>query len=449
MKSIQILGNVITGNKVIKYLPVLMISLLSLVFIAGCSDDSSNPVGGDPNSPSKVQGKATDNNGFQKSNGTNSNIEGATVILARVKADGSLETVSNASVQTDVSGLYTVETNVDGESNLLVVATKGSNVWKAVVSSTVKNGITVFAPPLNDETTVEAEVYASVKASGNANVTFADIASTINIEIAVQVKGDASAMADLTASIEAEADAKVQTFTSSEVGGTLAEWQLIVNAKAQAQAQLERDLFVASSQSEINAAFETYTDATINAYNNAGSDITAYGKVIEASSRVFINNATSISSSVKFAVQKRIALLKAKIINFVVLAKFTALGASQAQMNTIISAAATLNASIDASATFSAILIAFDDYHTAVVNELSITLGVDSSTMAAIESNIAAFQATLESSVKLTVSTNVIVNAYMKFYSDVKSSVEGSLSTLSQTQVNATVQILLLLNVQF
>src|SRR3972149_1903348 len=220
MRSIQIQDKVKSGSMLNKYLPVLLVSLFSVIFVIGCSDNNNNPVGNNPDSPSKVQGKATDNSGFQKSRSTNSNIEGATVILARVKADGSLETVSNASVQTDVSGQYTVETNVDGESNLVVVATKGSSKWEAVVSSTVKNGITVYAPPMNDETTVEAGVYASIKASGDVNVTFADIASTINSEIATQVKGNASAMADLAASIKPEAEAKVKAFPGSEVGGT-------------------------------------------------------------------------------------------------------------------------------------------------------------------------------------------------------------------------------------
>lgn len=449
MRCIQIMDSVKKGNILKKYLPVLLVTLLSVIFITGCSDNNNNPVDNNPDSPSKVQGKATNDSGFQKSQGTNSNIEGATVILARVKADGTLETVSNASVQTDVSGQYTVETNVDGESNLVVVATKGSGRWEAVVSSTVKHGITVFAPPMNDETTVEADVYASIKASGNLTVSFVDIASTINSEIAAQVKGNASAMADLAASIKAEADAKVKTFAGSEVGGTQSEWQVIVNAKAQAQAQLERDLFVASSQSEIDAAFETYASATINAYNSAGLDVSAYGKVVEASSRVFINNASSLSTSAQFAANKRIAILKAKIINFVVQAKFTAMGASQAQLNTLITAAATLNASIKVSSTSSEIITAFDNYHTVVVNELRIILGIDATTMATLESNIAGFKSTLKSSVSASASSDIIVNAYMKYYKDVKGIVESTLTTASQIELNATTQILILLNAQF
>ncbi len=434
-------------DKVKKLFPVFFISILAMVFAAGCSKNN-NPVNTNGN-PSKVQGKVTDNSGFGKTNSTQSSVEGAAVILAQIQADGSLKTVSNASVQSDINGQFTVETDLDGVSNLVVVATKGSSEWRAVVSATVKNGITVYAPPLNDETTVEAKVYASIKASGNTTVTFSDVADFISADVAAQVKGSASAMAQLAASITAEADARLSTFNSTEIGGTQAEWQAIVNARAQAQATLERDLLLATSQSDVDAAFNAYTNSTINAYVNSGLDVSAYAKVFEASSRVFINSASNISASAKFAAEKRVALLKAKIINFVVQAKFTAMGAAQAQMNSVISAAVTLNASINAAATADAIIAAFDTYHTAIVSQLNIVLGVNSSTMTTIESNIAGFKATLKSSVSASASTSAVVNAYMKFYSDVKSTVQSNLSSASQLQIQATAQILILLNAQF
>lgn len=430
-------------------IPLLLVGLFSMAFIAGCSNDNNNPVSSNTGSPSKVQGRATNNSGFQKATGTQSSIQGATVILARVKADGSLETVSNASVQTDANGQFTVETNANNESNLIVVATKGSNTWKAVVSATVRNGITVYAPPLNDETTVEADVYANLKASGATEVSYADVAANINSEVAAQVKGNVSAIADLAASIKAEVDAKEKTFTSASIGGTQAEWQSIVDANEQAQAQLERDLFVASSQADIDAAFETKTNASINAYQKAGLDVAAYGKVFEAASRVLINSSSSISATAKFAIEKRIALMKAKIINFIVQAKFTVIGATQSQMNVVINSATTLNSSINAATTSSEISAAFDAYHTAIVNELEATLNIDSTTMSTLESNIAGFKVTLESSASASASAEMVVNAYMKFYSDVKTSAATLLSTLTQAQVTSATQILLLLNAQF
>ena len=129
--------------------------------------------------------------------------------------------------------------------------------------------------------------------------------------------------------------------------------------------------------------------------------------------------------------------------------KFTAMGASQTQLNTVISAAATLYASISASSTSSEIITAFDNYHTTVVNELRVTLGLDATTTTTIESNIAVFKSELKSSVFASASTDVIVNAYMKFYSDVKAGVEAILTSSSQTEVNAAAQIFILLNAQF
>src|SRR5665647_1985753 len=79
----------------------------------------------------------------------------ATVIMAEVQADGSLKTVSTQSVQTDVNGHFVIETNTSSAKNLVVVATKGSSEWQSVVSAEVKSGKTVYAQPLNSESTAE------------------------------------------------------------------------------------------------------------------------------------------------------------------------------------------------------------------------------------------------------------------------------------------------------
>lgn len=434
-----------------KFMMLSVLSFVSIFLIFGCSDNT--PVDSNSTSTSKVQGSVTDNDGFQKVSSVNqeeSNIQGAMVILARIKADGSLETVSNASVQTDADGKFTVETNVDGESNLVVVATKGSSEWKAVVSATVKNGLIVYAPPLNNETTVEADIYANIKASGSTNVTFADISSAINSEIAAQVKGNATAIAQLAASISAEADARFKAFTNSEIGGTQTKWQAIVNVRAQAQAQLERDLYVANgNQANIDAAFETYTNNLIVAYQNAGLDVSAYGKVYEASSRILLNSTADMNSTVKLEIQKKVALFKAKTLNFVVQSKFTTMGVSQSKISTLVSFAATLNTSIKNSVSYSAILAAFDIYQTAVINELKLTLGGNGALLTNMESDIVGFKTTLQSEVQATVSVDVVVNSYLNFYSSIKTLVQNTLTSASQVQIDATINILILLNAQF
>src|SRR3989337_1636257 len=143
MRCFQNRNNVKVGNIFSKYLPAILVSIFSIIFVSGCRHNNT-PVDNNHGSTSKIQGRVTDNSGFQKVNGTESSVQGATVILARVSVDGSLETGSNA------------------------------------------------------------------------NVTFADIASIINSDIAAQVKGNATAIVLLATSINAEADAKVKTFTSAE-----------------------------------------------------------------------------------------------------------------------------------------------------------------------------------------------------------------------------------------
>ena len=141
--------------------------------------------------------------------------------------------------------------------------------------------------------------------------------------------------------------------------------------------------------------------------------------------------------------------MKAKIINFIIQAKFTAMGATQVQMTVLVTAAVTLNDSIKIATTFSEIITAFDNYHTAVINELKITLRTNGTSITTIESDIVGMKATLESSVSFSVSSDVVVNAYTMFYASVKTTVESLLTGASQVQGNATTQILILLNAQF
>jgi hypothetical protein len=176
-----------------------------LLFAVACSEDN-NPVDSGMNSSgtSKISGRVDGNQGFSKISSVQG-VEGAAVTVARVKADGSLETVSNASVQTDAEGKFTVETDVENEDHLVVVATKGSSEWKAVVSAEVKHNTTVYCPPMSDETTAEAEVYAEAKVEGKTNIVFySEIQTYVDSDVAAEMKSDANLKTQIVAALEAE-----------------------------------------------------------------------------------------------------------------------------------------------------------------------------------------------------------------------------------------------------
>jgi hypothetical protein len=425
-----------------------VILVILITHFQACTDPNFLDV---ENNPSKIEGRVTGDSGFGKLTKLNSGIEGATVTLARIKADGSLETVSKQSVQTDANGKFVLETDVDGEANLVAVATKGSAVWKAVVTSQVRSGIRVYCQPLNDETTAETDVYIESETMGNKVLTYAEVSNSITAEAAAYIKNNLPVIKQVSASLETQSEVSASAFTSTTIGGTVDQWHSITDAMISAQATLERDLHFALTQTSIDAAFESYSESFINAFINAGFSDEIFVKVFEVSNSVFLKEIVNLSSDARFEFEKRIAELRAKAIDVSVQSKFVLLNASQVQINAIINAGKSLQASIGTAATSSEIVNAFDNYHSFVIDQLQTALGVHGSLISSIELSIEGFKSTLKSSVVSAVSIQDIINAYMNFYSQVSAEVNTVLSNSGavQGQIYSTTEILILVNIYF
>jgi hypothetical protein len=419
-----------------------------ITFFQGCTDHHFLDV---DNTPSKVEGRVTGDSGYGKMAKLNSGVEGATVLLARIKADGSLETISNQDVQTDANGKFILETDVDGESNLVAVAAKGNNVWKAIVTSEVRSGLRVYCQPLNYETTAETDVYIESETSGNKALTYTEISNSITAEAAAYIMNNSPVIEKVSASLETQSEVSASAFTNSSIGGTIDQWHAITGAMVSAQATLERDLHFAITQNSIDAAFESYSESFINAFVSAGFSEEVFVKVFEISNSVFLKAIVNLSSEAKFEFEKRIAELRAKAIDVSVQAKFALLNASQEGIDSVINAGKSLKTSISTAATTFEIVSAFDKYHSSVRDQLESALGVHGSLIAVIESNVAGFNSTLESSVASAASTQDIINAYINFYSQVNTEVNTILSSseASEVQIYSTTEILILINIYF
>ncbi|MFA5972802.1 MAG: hypothetical protein WC780_10665 [Lentimicrobiaceae bacterium] len=443
-------NNMFGAKKIIQGFNYFIAVVIFLGMIA-CSKDNG---GGN----SKISGSVSDNGGNLKSYGdgqsvksSEAGIEGATVIIAEVQANGSLNTVSTQSVQTDINGKFTVETTLSGAKNLVVVASKGAMEWKTVVSAEVKSGTTVYAQPLNTESTAEAEVYARLKASGKLNtVSQADMQLYINSEVAAQIKGNASMQDQFISALEAKQQAHAQASSNAYFGITNTQMQAITDAKVQAQVAFEAALYNAGdSQSSAEDQFNTYQSAIISAYTNANVKAETYAKLSEISSKVFVNATASMSSQTYFACAKSNYLRIAFITKQAIDAKFQETGASSSQVSAIASAGVTLSASIKNSVSISQIINAFAQYHSAVVAQLKLTFSAQATNIDIIEaslSSVGGAATVLRASVGVSASTDVIINAYLSFFNSTKTLIQNSLTGVSATQVNAAVEILVMSN---
>jgi hypothetical protein len=438
-------------NKGLNY--VLAAYLVAGLISCSKSSDYSSGVNGGVNS--KISGRVTESGGLKsaslKSGQAVAGVQGATVIIAEVQANGTLNTVSTQNVQTDIDGKFVIETKMSGAKNLVVVATKNTSEWKAVVSSEVKSGTTVYAQPLNTETTAEAEVYTRLIASGKTNVIpQTDVQLYVNADVAAQIKGNASAQDQLISSLEVASQAKTKASGNSYFGISNSQLQAITAANAQAQANFEAALFnTDDSQSANEEKFDNFQKAIVTAYANANVKAETYAKLSAISSKAFINAAASMSSLIYFASAESNYLRVAFIIRQAMEVKFQEAGASSAQLSAVVSAGANLTSSIKSSVSLNQIADAFVQYHNSIIAQLKLTMSGYVNTIDMIDTSIngnVGIKAILNGAIGATLSTDAIVNAYVNFSNSCKTLVQTNMSGAMSAQVNTASEILLLAN---
>ncbi len=440
----------VLNNNMLRKLLSLFAVIFTIAILSGCEKSSpTGPSGSPAIVEGRVSGSSSSMGKMQKSSSTQGGVQGATVILAMVKANGSLQTVSNAAVQTDASGKFDVETNLSGISNLVVVATQGASQWKAVITSQVQSGLKVYAEPLDDQTTIKTDIFIKAKENNHGNVTYAEIENYISSGVAAEIESDTTMEGEVEASINAEANAEATAASNSSIGMTQAQWESVISGENDAEASLERNLYYANNQSDDDAAKGSYFQGMVNAYMNSGLSAATYVKLMEISERVFINSTTNLNTQVAFSFEQRAEEIKAIIMSYAIQSSFTALGASQSQMSNAITAGTNLAVSIKSALTMSDINNDYETYRLAIEADMSVLLGMDSNMMTNMDANLSGYRATLKAAVSSSVSESVIVNAYSAFYSSVKTQMSTIMGTSNSAHINAAAEVMMILYANF
>lgn len=426
---------------------VAVVGLWLTLGIVGCNRDENTVA--TTGQPATITGRVEGSNSSSTFGKTSAGIEGAVVTVAQVSSNGSLQVVSTASVETNANGEFSVQTNLDGTSNLEVVAEKSGTTWKAIVSAAVRSGATVYSRPLNIESTVEAEVYEEIVSSGNSSVvTSADVSLYVSAALAAEIYGDGNAIADVASSLVVSAQA--QAATNSEIGASQAELSIMQSAEVNAEKQLETSLYLAGSvQVAVDAAYEAFAEAMVSVNSNTSVSAGEYAKVIEISGKALVNASADLASDVVLEIEKQAAVVKSYAVSVAIEAEFSALASSQATLNALATASATLRASISSAQDSAQIEAAFETYHDVVVNQLSATLTAYSSAITNVDATINAnggARADLSASVSSTTNSDALVSNYFSFFTAVESSVSSNLNSASSLQVTSTAEILMMAN---
>lgn len=431
----------------------LAVLITTSLFLASCSkDDNPMESGG---GTAKVAGRISSNSGMRKTLSKSGSVEttqalvqGAAVTLAQVQADGSLKTVSTQTVQTDVAGKFVVETNLSGAANLVVVATQGATEWRAIVSSTVQSGSTVYAPPLCAESTTETNLYIKLVSQGRADgIDAADLKILLNAQAALHISGNAQAETDFINALQAQSQATAQAAGNSYFGLSSSQIQAMMHAKAEAKAKLDAALY--NSGDTEDEAEDDINDYEESVFTNSNVNASVYAELMRIGVTTFVNATTTMSANGRLAIAKSFNERYAFVLSVAMRQQFQAAGASNAQISAVTSAGATLYSSIKTSADLNSIAEAFVQYHSSIKSQLKITLATYANAIETVDTTInaaASAKTILSASLSGTVSLDAIINAYVVFFNSVKSATETALVGASSAQVSAASQILILAN---
>lgn len=428
--------------------------IINIMFIGfTCSDSSSST------QPATVNGRVEGNNSQSKAKTSavqpqtaSSGVEGAVVTAGRVQSDGTIKMIDGAKTTTEADGSYSLNVDASANSNVVVIAEKNSQKWKAYVSSQLQSGSTVEAKPMNTESTAETDVLTKIVAQGNSNyVTVSDIEAYVDANLAAQIQGNSEAESEVAGAIVEEANARAKYFAQSSVDVSQQTFQQALKAKAQAQTKLEARLNEASSMDEEKAAYDAFFKSNVSAYTDTGINLKTYAKAKEFSNKVLLKNSASLSSEAKASLRANSAIMTAVVLDNAAQAELKAMNASDSGMQAAVDAGATLRSNIRAyaSATADDIKTEFKNYHDKIIQIMDDESSADSGVVVNIDADINASngpKATLDAAISATASTNVVLDAYTTFYNAIQTMVKNNLNVNDSAEADATTQLLILIN---
>lgn len=375
----------------------------------------------------------------------------SSVTAGRIESDGSVDMMSDT--ETDISSDGTFQLEIDGSSSnhYVLVADNGSQKLRGYITGELDNGSTIETKPLSTESTAEAGIYSRVIAEGEAvNVNYANVEASIHSRSAAHILGDARIQSELARGFIAEYQSRASYYNSDTVDVNTSNIETANESKMKAVARLSSNLYDANSGQDVTTSYEAYMEAMVDSYSEAGVASAIYTKMRSMSSVALVKNAAAISSETENEIRTQNALITSIAMDEAVRAQFERINASSSTMSSLNSAGAGLQDSLKAGIqSESSIEAAFTSYHDTVVELLDEESPEDAEVIVRIDQDINAesgAKAALESTLLNLFSVDLIVDAYADFNASVNTKVKAELSQSSETEKDASAEILALVN---
>lgn len=272
------------------------------------------------------------------------NVEGKTITASRVADDGQVEAIADASAKTDAEGHYTLKLDDELEqgTTVLVEAMQDEDVLGSasfdVRAETEDRGID--APPITVESTTESRVFIQARAQATtcAGCSEADVEQRIDERLAAVIEtaaeSDSDIHANLAASMYAGIDAFDSMLTDESVGVADSELTAAQQASTGAYLELQSSLADADNQADIDTAHDTFTEAYLTAYQDAG--ITAEQLAAGTHAEAAVRSAAEVSSDAQTNANllSQIELRRADRVTAAIESDFEARGESNTEVAT-------------------------------------------------------------------------------------------------------------------
>jgi hypothetical protein len=424
-------------------LKLSLIAIITALAALGCSSNSSD------SQSATIKGSVESQNAKQKA--VQQSVEGAVVTAARVTSSGSFETINGTKTETDASGSFTLNVDVEAAKHIIVVAEKEGMEWKGYLSGHVENGSSFTLKPLKSESSAETIVFAQVVAAGDADIVQkSDVEAVVSNSVASEIESGLTASGQLAASLANSAEARVEFYSGMMGEEAEKSLQETYELLAEAQFRLESELAASSSAEARSDAYGLFIESSINAYMNAGLDASSTAKALEIWGRTTINSMAAVSSDIKEDVRVQTSLIVATAIDLAMQAEAEASGMSENSKQAVINAGIELRSDIKASAGIASdVEAAFEAYHDDIRNtmesdtafEATLIFNVDSE----INSNDGA-KSTFSSSISGVLNASTIFDIYSTFYTDINSTVESLMTNNSESEIEVVTQAMILIN---
>jgi hypothetical protein len=420
------------------------ILIILAVFIAGCSAD--NPV--QPVSQIlKVEGKVYRSTGYENIFDAGSIVNDAVVDIYQLTDDGTMIKSNTNSASTGSDGKFLMEIETYGTHDLLIIAKKGSRIWKAVLNVIASGEITVFSQPLTIQSTVQAEVYLNAK-KNNYNITLFDIALYINPEIAELLYGDPLNIEQLARILHKASEGRATAFLSGYFGGNSGSIEKFNNEAEKLNSKYARDLHFSTSAKNIKALSKTFYESYLDAFLNSGLK---KEKIIELLEVYYMILIKSDAGSEELTVRniKSAAYLKAMVNSSSIISDFQLLNGSK-KIKEIKHAGENLLNSIKSADNYGKIKKSFKQFNDLVILSVLNIAGVNGNLKKNIEFKIMSGLNKLIADISASNSNaELIRQAYLEFYSEVSSEVNILLKQVYKEKSTILTGIIILTYLNF